>query len=157
MFDADKDGKLSGKELDKCPGLKAALARVDPSGKGEVTAEMITARIRVWQQMKVGRMAASCRVMHNGQPLAGAEVKFVPEKFLGESIQTAVGTTNENGYVAPSLPGEARGLPPGFYRIEITKAGLNIPAKYNADTVLGQEVAPDIPTFQSASTFNLEF
>ncbi len=157
MFDADKDGGLSGKELDKCPGLKAALARVDPSGKGVVTADMITARIRVWQDMKVGRLAASCRVLHNGQPLAGAEVKFVPEKFLGESIQAAVGTTNESGLVGLSLPGETRGLPPGFYRVEVTKAGLNVPAKYNTDSILGQEVAPDIPTFQSSVTFNLEF
>jgi hypothetical protein len=107
--------------------------------------------------MKVGRMAAGCRVMHNGKPLEGAEVKFVPEKFLGENIPTGAGTTNENGYVAVSLPGEARGVPPGFYRVEITKPGLSVPVKYNTDTVLGQEVAPDLSPFQSSLTFSLEF
>ena len=42
MFDTDKDGKLSGKELDKCPGLKSACvptatggaSTVDPAGTG---------------------------------------------------------------------------------------------------------------------------
>lgn len=157
MFDADQDGQLSGKELDKCPGLKDALARIDPSGRGAVTADMIAARIRVWQELKVGRMAAGCRVTHNGKPLAGAEVKFVPEKFLGENVPTAAGTTNENGYVGLSLPGETRGVPPGFYRVEITKRGLDIPAKYNADTILGREVAPDLQKFQQSVTFDLEF
>jgi hypothetical protein len=158
MFDANKDGKLSGKELDKCPGLKDALPRVDPSGKGAVTADMIAARIRVWQELKVGRLTAGCRVLRRGQPLSGAEVNFVPEKFLGESIQTATGTTNASGSVGLGVSGQP-GVPPGFYRVEITKAGLNIPAKYNTETILGQEIAPDIQhnSFQGNITFDLEF
>ena len=39
LYDANNDGKLSGEELDKCPGLKAAIDQVDPSGKGEITAD----------------------------------------------------------------------------------------------------------------------
>jgi len=35
------------------------------------------------------------------------------------------------------------GVPLGFYRVEVSKAGENIPAKYNTDTTFGQEVAPD--------------
>ncbi len=46
MYDTNHDGKISGAELDKCPDIKAALLQIDPSGKGEVTAEMITARIK---------------------------------------------------------------------------------------------------------------
>ena len=42
MFDRNGDGKLSGDELDRCPGLKAALPRLDPGSTGAVTAKMIT-------------------------------------------------------------------------------------------------------------------
>ena len=49
MYDTNHDGKISGAELDKCPAIKAAIAQIDLSGKGEVTAEMITARIKKWQ------------------------------------------------------------------------------------------------------------
>ena len=70
MYDANKDGKLSAEELDKCPGLKAAAASLDPDGHG-VTADMIAARIKVWQNNKIGRLRVACSVLHNGKPLAG--------------------------------------------------------------------------------------
>ena len=150
MFDTDKDGKLSGKELDKCPGLKAAIDKIDPSGKGEITAEMIAARIEAWQRSRLARMSLSCKVLHKGQPLAGAEVKFVPEKFLGLDDDKWIAT----GKTDRQRPGDAQRSDqrrtersarssPGFYRVEITKPGENIPAMYNADTIFGQEVAID--------------
>ena len=97
LYDADHDGKLNGEELDKCPGLKAAVDKIDPSGKGEITAEKIAARINAWQDSMLARMALVCRVTHNGEPLVGAEVKFVPEKFLGKNLKTATGKTDANG------------------------------------------------------------
>ncbi len=164
MFDTDKDGKLSGKELDKCPGLKAAIDNIDPSGKGEITAEMIAARIKAWQRSRLGRMSLSCTVLHKGKPLAGAEVKFVPEKFLGVSGDKwiATGKTDENGLAMLSVPtsGEREdppGVPAGFYRVEITKPGENIPAKYNADTVFGQEVAVDAAGIMEGIKFDMDY
>jgi hypothetical protein len=160
MFDANKDGKLSGEELNKCPGLKAAVDQIDPSGQG-VTAEMITARIKSWQESQGGLMTVGCMVLHNGQPLEGAEVKFVPEKFLGENMKTASGTTNKYGstviMVATPGPSGQRGIPPGFYRVEITKPGLNIPAKYNSDTIFGQEVPVDPRKLRQGMNFDLKF
>jgi hypothetical protein len=35
------------------------------------------------------------------------------------------------------------GVRPGFYRVEITKPGEKIPAKYNTEAILGQEVVID--------------
>jgi hypothetical protein len=160
MFDADKDGRIDGAELDKCPGLKAALSRVDPANQG-VTADMIAARIKAWKDCKVGRMSVSCRVTHNGQPLAGAEVKFVPEKFLGAEIKPATGKTDQNGMAMMSVqtkgPGDPPGVPPGFYRVEVTSPSLNIPAKYNTETTLGQEVALDNRDLQQGIAFDLKF
>jgi hypothetical protein len=146
LFDTNKDGKLSSDELTKCPGVKAAINEIDPSGNGEITAEKIAARIKAWQDSRLARMTIACVVFHNGQPLAGAKVKFVPEKFLGKNIETATGTTDHNGVAmlsVPAGPREPPGVGPGFYRVEITKAGEQIPAEYNTDTILGQEVARD--------------
>ncbi len=158
MFDADKDGKLSGEELDKCPGVKAALAQIDLTGQGAVTADMITARIQAWQDSKLGRMSFSCRVTHNGRPLQGAEVKFVPETFLGENVKVAVGKTDQNGMAMISIPElTPPGIAPGLYRVEITKPGSNIPAKYNTETTLGQEIALDTQGIQEGVVFQLSF
>jgi beta-lactamase regulating signal transducer with metallopeptidase domain len=150
LYDTNNDGKLSGAELDKCPGLKAALDEVDPSGTGEITAEMIAARIKAWQDSKLARMTLACRVTRNGKPLVGANVAFVPEKFLGPNVKTATGKTDHNGLAMLSIPTQPGpqhfdppGVAPGFYRVEITKDGEPVPAKYNSDTPFGQEVARD--------------
>ncbi len=158
QFDLNHDGKLSGAELDKCPGLKAAIDQIDRSGKGEITAEKIAARIKAWQDSRLGRMSLGCRVLHNGEALAGAEVKFVPEKFLGKNLKVATGKTDANGVamIAAQEPGPP-GVAPGFYRIEITKAGEDIPTKYNKETVFGQEVAMDAKGIQEGITLDLKY
>jgi hypothetical protein len=161
LFDANKDGKISSDELDKCPGIKAALAQIDPSGKGEVTDGKIAARIKAWQASRLGRMSISCTVKHDGKPLADATVKFVPEKFLGENVKTASGKTDANGVAMISIPTTDRkdppGVAPGLYRVEITKADEPIPAKYNTETTLGQEVALDAAHIREGLKFDLEY
>ena len=66
--------------------MKAAIAWIDTRGAGEITADKITARIKAWQESKLGRMSLSCTVLHNGKPLADADVKFMPETFFGENM-----------------------------------------------------------------------
>ena len=99
--------------------------------------------------------------MHNGRPLDGANVRFVPETFLGPNIPTATGVTDQNGVAMLSIPtggvGGPPGVPPGFFRVEITKRGPKIPAKYNKETIFGQEVAIDTPTIRTGIKFDLEF
>ncbi len=145
LYDANKDGFLDKDELDKVPRLKAALKQVDANGDGKITAEEIDARIAAWKESKVGRMTVRCRVRNRGKPVAGATVTFVPESFLGNGLRSASGTTGRSGVCGlQEVSGEGRpGVSPGFYRIEITKSGEKIPAKYNTATTLGQEVARD--------------
>lgn len=158
LYDANNDGKISGEELDKCPGLKAAIARVDTSGTGEITADMITLRIKQWQKSKLGRMSFSCQVTKNGRPFPGAEVKFVPESFLGENVKVAEGKTDRNGMAMINIPGVSPpGIAPGMYRVEITKPGATIPAKYNTETIFGQEIANDADGIQEGVTFKMQF
>ena len=161
MYDADRDGKISGPELDKCPALKAAIAQIDSSGEKAITAAKITARIKQWQDSKLGRMSMSCTVLRNGKPLANAEVNFVPEKFLGENVKTASGKTDKNGVAMISVPTKDRsdppGVAPGLYRVHVTKAGDMMPAKYNTYTTLGQEVALDAEGIQKGIRFDLKY
>jgi hypothetical protein len=168
MYDTNHDGKISGAELDKSPAIKAAIAQIDPAGKGEVTAEMITARIKKWQDSRLGRMSLGCRVTRNGSPLAGATVTFVPEKFLGPNVKPAIGKTDVNGMAmlsvaptntAPGAPREPPGVAPGLYRVVVTSPGVNIPPKYSTEdaAILGQEVAMDAKGIQEGLKFDLKF
>jgi len=147
MYDANKDGNISGDELEKCRSLKAIAKN------GEVTAETIAEQISQWQNRGSGRVPVGFLVLHNGKPLAGATVKLVPEVFLTDLV-TAVGETGATGgapmSVPTSGPAEPKGASLGFYRIEITKEGEDIPAKYNTETTLGLAVLGE-----TNSTFNL--
>jgi hypothetical protein len=168
MYDTNHDGKISGAELDKCPAIKAAIVQIDPSGKGEVTADMITARIKKWQESKLGKMSLGCRITRNGAALAGATVTFVPEKFLGPNLKPATGKTDQNGMAmlsvaptntAPGAPREPPGVAPGLYRIVVTVQGTNIPPKYSTEegSILGQEVAMDAAGIQQGLKYDLKF
>jgi hypothetical protein len=42
--------------------------------------------------------------------------------------------------VAVKSAEDPKGIPLGFYRIEVTKDGESIPAKYNTETILGIDV-----------------
>jgi hypothetical protein len=144
LYDVNKDGYLDAKELEKVPGLKAAMQQVDADRDGKISSAEINARIRSWADSKLGRMGVSCIVTRHGQPLRGATIKFVPETFLGGDLKPAEGTTDSNGIarLVTTAPGlSVRGVCPGFYRVEITKSGESIPAQYNSETQLGQEIA----------------
>lgn len=148
-YDTNKDGKISGPELDKAASLKDGLAGFNTTKDKGVTAAMITERITKWQDVyKTGLMGGvMCQVNKGGKPLAGAEVKFVPETFLGENMKVGVGTTGPDGIAMMAVPttsaDEGQGIPPGWYKIQVTK-GAEVPAKYNTQTTIGVEVAPDV-------------
>jgi hypothetical protein len=161
-YDTNGDKALDYDELAKAPGLRAAIATIKKFGDprrgppsesqlrgAKITAADIDARIAEWKSRGMGRMAVSCRVTKKGtsEPIANAEVKFVPEEFLGPGLATGTGTTDAQGTAKISQPSRGKGdadagMFPGFYRVEITK-GTEVPAKYNTATVLGEEVARD--------------
>ena len=158
-YDTNHDGKIDGKELDAAPAIRAAMDTIDANNDGAVTAEEITARVKAWQASKIGRMAFSCKVTYKDQPLDGAEVRFIPEEFLGSNLPAATGKTDANGMAMISVPLKddlPPGVPPGLYRVEITKPGLDIPAKYNRETTLGQEVALEAKNLQTGVHFDLQ-
>jgi hypothetical protein len=152
LYDANNDGKISGAEFDKVPSLLQALANLPNKSTKEkgITAADITARIKIWQQSKIGRIGGVfAMVTRNGKPLVGAEVKFVPEKFLGGNMPVCKGSnpTGPDGSVEISEtvePGDPKGVPPGYYRVEITMPDGSVPAKYNTQSIFGEEVSSDV-------------
>ena len=159
QYDLDGDGRISGDELERAPALKAALARLDTDGDGAVTADDVTARVRAWQESRVGRMSAAMTILANGRPLEGAIVTLDPEEFLGPNIQPATGLTEPDGMVMPSIEvrgNEPPGVAPGFYLVRVTKMGMNIPARYNTETTLGIELAQDAIELEEGITFHLQ-
>jgi len=159
LYDTNGDGVISGAELDKCPALKRALSRYDTGGDGKVTAENIAARIQTWKNAKsAGLVHLVVRLTLDGEPLSGATVTLDPEPFLGDAAKRLVGTTSEFGSVSPIAEGAVTdghtpvGAIPGLYKIRISKKSdgkETIPARYNAQTELGVEVASDSPDARS--------
>jgi hypothetical protein len=157
LYDANHDGVLDAKELEKVPGLKAY---VDRTKSGKISADQIAARIKEWADSKAGRVSVAVRITHNGKPLPGAKVAAVPEKFLGGTIPAGEGVTSSQGMTSLASPyakdPSVRGMAPGFYRVEITKEGEKIPAKYNTETTLGIEAALDASD-NGFETFDLKY
>lgn len=153
IYDSDGDGYVAGAELEAAPGLNAAIKNLDADSDGKVSEEEIAERVRTWQQMQIGLMTFTCDVTLNGRPLEGATVTFEPEGFLSGVIQPAVGMTDMGGSARPKVPKELRpspdtppGVQAGLYKVKISlqAAGSEkIPAEYNTETTLGQEVSRD--------------
>ena len=87
LYDTDKDGKISGVELEKSPGLKASLKILCTDQYKGITRDQIIERVNKWKYSGIGRTSLSCIVTRNGQPLVGASVKFVPEPFLSRHFK----------------------------------------------------------------------
>jgi hypothetical protein len=161
LFDTNKDGIISGDELSKTPGLAASLAVLDTDRDRGVAPEQIEKRIKFWIKSKIGRQPVSCTVYRNGQPLANANVKFVPEPFFPEIKDIGEGKTSDYGMAMVTWPttqgpnGLPPGIGPGMYRVEITKDGETIPAKYNTETILGQEISEGNPDIQRGLRYDL--
>jgi hypothetical protein len=159
LYDANDDGQLSSEELEKAPGLKAAIETVDTNKDGNISEDEIAERIAAWQASRIGVVSILCLVTMDGQPLEGATVIFEPESFLGEDVLAGDGTTDYTGAVYPRIPKEKRpvadmpgGMQLGFFRIKVSKVvngKETIPAIYNSETTLGQQIAPDDPAFKS--------
>jgi len=167
MYDKNGDGVISGDEFNHAPALKEALPRLDTNGDNGVSADEIAARVIAWKAMQIGMTSFRCHVALDGEPLVGATVTFEPEPFLGEDIKTAIGVTNPFGDAAPAIPKEQRpdpklpgGIHLGLYKVRISKivnGKETLPARYNAQTTLGQEVSNDDPAVQRMNmTFDLK-
>ena len=154
-YDTNGDGAVAGEELKMAasitdnPGLPVKV--MDKNSDGRIDKQEVESRVQKWIDDKAGFLMFHCLVTMDGKPLSGATVKYVPESFMGGTIEPAQGVTDANGTaiiaIAPDdLPSHIKGVSvirPGFYKIEITHPSTSIPAKYNTETILGQEISKD--------------
>jgi hypothetical protein len=162
QLDANKDGKLDAKEMEKSPGLAAAAAELDTSGDKALDAAEIAARVQSYADGAVARKMFTAQVWDNGVPIPGAEVKLVPEAYMLGAIAEGTGVSDAGGVVTVTVPGaDPPGIGVGFYRVEISKKDASgketIPAKYNTASTLGIEV-PAFTKIRTSHTptFNLK-
>jgi hypothetical protein len=147
-YDRNGDGFLDAKELESCPALKGSLNALDKDGDGRLSEQEIANRIADYQKDKVGLMSVTSRVLLDDRALEGATVTLVPEKFLGSDVKAASGTSDSRGAVRLQTEGqEVPGVQCGFFRVTVSKKNAGgqelLPARYNQQTTLGVEVAPD--------------
>jgi len=138
QFDRNGDHKLSTEELKASAALSASAARIDRNRDGWLSEDELRDRFRTHESL-AGKFLFQVSVSVKGRPLAGAAVTFTPEPFMGEELQSFMGTTGANGLC--SLVGcqfKSLGVPNGFYQIRV------IQADYGIDVVRGTEIANDV-------------
>jgi hypothetical protein len=152
-FDADGNGALSTGELENAPSLVAMFNSYDDDKNKELSADELEGGLARIFDGKGAITSASVRITHNGKPLSGATVYFVPEPFLDGELAVAGGITATNGIadlsvreeeLPPNSPKERGLIQPGLYFIEVTHPAVKVPEKYNKQTMLGSAVCGDV-------------
>src|SRR5215213_6376411 len=117
LHDSNKDGKLDKQELSAVPSLAGSVRHIDANRDGAIDLAEMQARFEAHDKMP-DLASFVVEVSTNRVRLAGAEVTYTPESFMGEGKQSYVGTTSENGVCG--LKGEEAnvpGVPMGFYQV----------------------------------------
>ena len=144
QYDEDRDGKLSKQELSQSA---LTLEFWDGDGDRFLSREEIQGRLERYLEREVGLIGLGCYVTLDGQPLENAIVRFIPEKFLGDAIQPAMGVTDERGGASLSLSENDQLISGwdlihiGLYRVTIEHPKVTKP-EYTTDTRLSFDVSP---------------
>jgi hypothetical protein len=164
LYDTNGDAAISATEVVKCPALLYAWRKIDANNDQQLSAEEITARIRTWSARGTALTDFKCTVLLNGRPLPGVEVALEPAPFFGGALQPARGETDDQGLASISIARDKlpdpsiSGVCLGLYTVRIT-SHVNeklIPAKYNRNSELGQEVTDEpSPLEEGAVEFRL--
>lgn len=152
---ADKNGDagISKEEAAAFPSLATEFAKYDANSDGKIDAAEIEARIASWSARGPKVVPINFDVSLDGRPLEGAEVVLEPEAFMGDVLAKGVSKVGASGACGPTVPHEMLtkdipfGMFCGLYRMKVTHPEKKVPAKYNEQTQLGIEVAPDYDFF----------
>lgn len=156
QLDKNSDGQLAKDELAAAPGLLYAASQpgVDQNNDGKLSRDEVAARLQGYIQSAVAFRPFQVEVLLGGRPVPEAEVKLIPEAFLGDAIPTATATTGPDGRGPAISEGESEFARIGMYRVEISAPSAKLPAKNN----LGVEISPytDPKLHGGTARFNLK-
>lgn len=138
-YDNDGDGQISVAEAEASPGWKAAFIRADATGDGQLMLDELKARINFYRDCRKHTVKAVCEVTRAGKPVAGAQVRLVPEKTVDEVLPSATGQTDKAGIAnLQSDTADSAGAYAGVYQVEVMPPGATSPILWG-----GYEAAPD--------------
>jgi hypothetical protein len=142
-YDTNRDGVIDREEAKRSPGLLYAFKSFDKNGDGKLSSEELQSQMATYSD--TGAMSLNLTFLLDGNPLEGATVTCVPEKFMGPNYKPATGTTRSDGTVQPEATASGLpGMPYGVYRVEVSKKNAagqeTIPARYNTNTTFGVEL-----------------
>jgi len=159
LYDTDQDGELNQSEMESVPALLNALAEIDTDSSGTISEAEIRSRVEYFVQTRTGRISIACRVVHGGRPIPNAIVTFEPEPFIADMIEPATGSTMRDGMAMMHVEDNQGGVQPGFYKVRITRLSASgretLPAKYNNETTLGQEITTGSLALSEGLVFEL--
>ena len=148
--DTNSDGSIDAGEASRVPALKQAIRDLDSDGDKRLAREEL---LRWFEEIRRSRVAINplgLTITHRGKPLGNAQVRLVPEDFLGPGVSIATGTTDAAGLVRPTIAGSQHaGVNCGLYRLEISGRGNDgqpLAARFNTATTLGLAVGGQVPT-----------
>lgn len=122
--DKNSDGQLDKTELASVPGLLVVLPRWDKNSDGKLSKDEVKDGLQAQADMKFPLVQFTCELKQGGSPVKAADVKFVPEGFMGPMFKPASGTTDEMGVATLTTPDEPLpGIRCGIYRVEVTRGG----------------------------------
>jgi hypothetical protein len=148
--DKDRSNSLSKSELSSLPPIEGNRSWYDTDKDGEISAVELEKGLGAIFDPRTGLVTFACEVSHNGRPLQGANVKFVPMPPLQDSIPEASSVTDKSGVamlradpedLPEGSPTKAPFMRPGLYLVQVTHDSLKIPEQYNVNTKLGKEVS----------------
>lgn len=156
-YDRNSDGRLSADELDASPALKSSRERFDNDGDGQISAAELQTRLQELYAQSVSFVEVQCVMTRGGRPLSSAEVRFVPEPFLGESLQVATAETDLNGLAQPGIAADH--LPENLKNVKLMQVGLyRVEVKH--PSITGDDVQPSgceiDPSRRGGTTVNIK-
>jgi hypothetical protein len=143
QLDKNADSQIDRRELAPAPGLVFGIRFIDKNADGKLSRDELIERFARYRDSRIGLMSAGLRITYDGQPLANADVRLIPEFFLEDIIEPAMGATQGDGIVRPSVPNQRTPLLRiGYYRVEVASNKRPLPAKFNSQTTIGVEISP---------------